>query len=318
MRDLGFLTGFATLAALLTACSDGGGAVICRVNADCASNVCLPDGTCLPAGDDADVADADPTTPDADPTAPDAGPAADAATAVCSPSGDFQITRAENPVKPGLEATFRVAVDATIPSTAGSAGPGGRRAWDLAGALAGDTAMLLETLPVEGQWFADDFAGATYAIRLSETSDLLGVFELTDTALLLRGVVSPQKTGAYTELTYTPPATILSYPVEKGKSWSSTSEVTGTASGVPIVGFTSEKYESLVEYEGTLATPFGQFDRVVRVTTKLTRTVGLQTTIKQSHAFVTECFGTVATITSKDNPASKEFTSAAEVRRLAP
>lgn len=317
MRDLGFLTGFATLATLLAACSDGGGVAICRVDADCASKVCLPDGTCLPPGD-ADLNDADPTAPDADPTRPDAAPAPDATPVACSPSGDFTITRAENPIKPGLKATFRVATDVTIASTAGTPGDGGRRTWDLAAALTGDSSMLLETLPIEGQWFADDFAGATHAIRLSDTSDLLGVFELTDSALLLRGVVSPQKTGAYTELTYDPPATILAYPVDKGKSWSSTSEVTGTASGVPIVGFTSERYESLAEYEGALTTPFGQFDRVVRVTTKLTRTVGIQTTVKQSHAFVTECFGTVATIVSKDNPAGKEFTAAAEVRRLAP
>jgi hypothetical protein len=41
-------------------------------------------------------------------------------------------------------------------------------------------------------------------------------------------------------------------------------------------------------------------------------------TIKHSHAFVTECYGTVATVNSQDNETTVDFTDAAEVRRIAP
>ena len=51
-------------------------------------------------------------------------------------------------------------------------------------------------------YFAGQAAGATYATKLSQTEDLLGVFELTDTRLLLRGVVSPEAGIYRTELVY--------------------------------------------------------------------------------------------------------------------
>ena len=65
---------------------------------------------------------------------------------------------------------------------------------------------------------------------------------------------------------------------------------------------------------GTAGTTF----EVLRVRTELERTVGLLTTTVRTFAFVSECFGTVATVTSEDDEDQVEFSRAAEVRRLAP
>jgi len=41
-------------------------------------------------------------------------------------------------------------------------------------------------------------------------------------------------------------------------------------------------------------------------------------TVTRSDAFVAECFGPVATVTSQTDEQNDEFTNVAEVRRLAP
>jgi hypothetical protein len=289
---------------------------ICRVDADCASGVCLADGTCAPLPADAAPGTADGPAADApeQPTA-DAAPALDADPALCSPNHDFSVSRAEVPIAAGLHATFRVALDATF-DTAGTMVAGGTRAWNLNVAFGGDHGVLVETLPLAGQWFESSFAGASYATRLSDESDLLGVFEITGDALLLRGVVSPQGGFDRTELVYDPPAKILSFPIAMGASWTTMSTISGLTSGVASAA--TEKYESTVDAHGTLETPFGHFDQVLRVNVKLTRTIGIVPTVSRTHAFVSECFGTVATVSSQSGEADAEFNDVAELRRLAP
>lgn len=66
-----------------------------------------------------------------------------------------------------------------------------------------------------------------------------------------------------------------------------------------------------------LTTPYGKF-QVERVQVVLTRTVGGFPTTTRTFVFISECFGPVANIVSQSNEATVEFTSAAEVRRLAP
>jgi hypothetical protein len=79
----------------------------------------------------------------------------------------------------------------------------------------------------------------------------------------------------------------------------------------------TEKYESQIDAAGTLKTPLGTFD-VLRVRVLLTRTVGLLVTKLRTFAFVTECYGTIATVTSTENESDVEFTRAAEIRRISP
>ncbi|MEZ4314015.1 MAG: hypothetical protein R3F14_38830, partial [Polyangiaceae bacterium] len=85
------------------------------------------------------------------------------------------------------------------------------------------------------------------------------------------------------------------------------------ASGV-FASYT-ETYTSKVDAHGKAMTPYADFP-VLRVGTDLTRVgVGIYLTTR-TYAFVTECFGNVATVVSQYNETGEEFTSTSEVRRL--
>ena len=98
-------------------------------------------------------------------------------------------------------------------------------------------------------------------------------------------------------------------------TWMTTSTVTGVAQGLPVAYY--ETYQSSVDAFGSLKTPYAVFD-VLRVNTLLTRMVGGVTSTIRTFAFVTDCFGTIATIVSNTDELTTEFTSAAEITRLAP
>lgn len=285
----------------------------CTTGSDCPSGACTASGVCLSVTD----AKADsPASDVASEASTDAASDASGDTPVtgCVPNKDGTITASEVPLGPGLKATFRVATNVTF-ATAGTAKGDGTRKWDLSVALSGDKDVLVNTVSPTGTWWASKFAGATYATGLSTSSDLLGVFQTTATALLLRGVVSPTESVTKTELTYGTPIPAVQFPLSSTSAWKTTSNVSGTASGV--FSTYTEAYDSKVDARGELVTPYGTFD-VLRVRTILTRTVGVAVTITRSHAFVTECFGTVASVTSQIGELSDDFTNAAEVRRLTP
>ena len=179
-----------------------------------------------------------------------------------------------------------------------------------------DTDRPLTLLSPTGTWWESKFPTASYAAVLSAEYDLLGVFKVDATQLVLLGVVSPAAGSSRTELTYDPPAKILALPIAAAASWTSTSTVSGTAQGA--IASYSERYASLVDQVGTMKTPYGDFP-VLRVATDLTRTSFAVTILtKRSFAWIAECFGSIATVQSQDNESSAEFTDPAEVRRLAP
>lgn len=307
----------------LAACAATGGhaGAQCSVGAECTSGICTVDGVCADSSgaggassSSSSTSSSTSTSTSSSSTGSGAGGSGSGGGSVCSPNKDGMITRAEVPLQAGLHATFRAAENATV-DMAGKTLGDGSRVWDLDVALPGDHGELVETLPLAGQWFAADFAGSTYAARLSDTQTLLGVFEVTADALLLHGVVSPTGGATQTELKYQPPVKVLSFPIQAGGSWTTNAAVSGQASGVP--GVYSEIYQSSVDAHGTMKTPFGTFD-VQRVRTDLTRTTGAVVTTSRSFTFVTECFGSIANVTSQTYEMTVEFTKAAEVVRLAP
>ncbi len=310
--------GSALLVAVLAACATDSTRE-CRIGADCASGVCGSDGQCIAQGDVpvVDAAGTDANTGN-DGRVPPGDAGGDAALPGCTPNKDGTITRDEVPIAAGLHATYKIATEAEI-STAGTAGTGTRRVWDFSGALPSDSSVIVETQPLKGKWYEAKYAGATYASKLSQSSDLLGVFETSPGALLLRGVVSPTDTASTkTELTDSPAVSVLKFPLTMGATWKAATKVSGTASGVALFGTYDESYVSKVDAVGDLKTPLGTFD-VQRVQVVLTRTIGiLPATTVRTYAFVTECYGTIASITSSDNETNVEFTHAAEIRRIAP
>jgi hypothetical protein len=306
VSGVSFALGLATLA-----CSEGGRE--CNVGADCASGACSVAGMCVPntdagadvgadGGSDAHRPDSS-TSPDTDPTE-----------GSCVATDGGTILASQLVFMAGLHATFRIAENVTV-STAGETLPDGSRSWDLSGALSGDHDVLVETLTVASTWYASKFPDSSYASPLSDTSSLLGVFQVTPSDLLLQGVVSPDAGVEQTELSYAPAVSTLQFPLMEGATWSTNATVTGMAEGV--YGEYTEGYESSVDAYGTMKTPLATF-RVLRVGTVLTRTVGITVTVIRSFVFVTDCYGPVAAITSQDDETSSEFTSAAEVRRIAP
>ncbi len=275
----------------------------CIVGKDCASGVCDADGTCGSSSGGAGPG----TTTGSGSSAGGAG--------TCVANDDGIITRAEVPIQPGLHANFLAAEDAGV-NTAGTTGADGGVTWDLSVMFSGDHAEAVDTLALGPQWFGADFPGATYAAVLSDTSPLLGVFTLSDETLSLVGVASPTSGSTQTELHYSPAVTVLAFPLQLNASWSTAATVSGTADGV-AVDYT-ETYQSSVDAAGTLKTPYADF-RVLRVNTLLTRDVDFLVTTTRTFSFVTECFGNVATIVSNtDDTLTVDFTTAAEVSRLAP
>jgi hypothetical protein len=329
---------------MVAACSSAGGTTTndaCSTGAECASGVCGGDGVCVPggggaagdggaAGNGGSGGDGG-TGGDAGSGGSDAGAGGSAAgsgggsagqggssgsggSKVCAPDNDGTITREETPLVAGAKALYLTALKAPV-NTAGQGSDPKDKLWDFSGSLAGDHSTLIETQVMEGKWFSPKFPGASYAVRLSDTEDLLGVFEVTSNSLLLRGVVSPTDGLQRTELTYNPPVTVLSFPMKLGASWTTQSTVTGLASGVASSYF--ENYQSKIDMGGKVKTPFGEFP-ALRINLLMTRTFGAIITTKRTFAFSSECYGTVARVVSNDNELNAEFSTAAELSRLSP
>ena len=194
----------------------------------------LPDGATPDAGAGPDAGFEE----DAGPMPVDAGDMRDAAASVDAgptdggpPScgdGDGVLTRAELPLPLDVAIQRRVAFDVAV-DTHGAERGDGSRLWDFEGPFEGDADRNDQRRPLTGEWFAESFPGATYTLPLSAEDDLLGVFELTDDALLLRGVVSPDDGTFRTELEYDPPVGVWRLPLEEGDAWDETSTVSGGA-----------------------------------------------------------------------------------------
>ena len=277
----------------------GGHEQACRVGADCASGQCLPNGTCALDGDEPDASSGD-------------GGDTDAAT-LCAPNHDGTIARSEMTLGPNLTAPFRVAASATV-DTAGVAGEDGSRAWDFSGALA--------ATPTSTWARADD----RQVVRLELPQGQLRLPAVADAAApgrlpghrrgppparrgLARGRPLPHAAHLRD------PDQDAPFPFAADDTWSTSSTVSGQAQGV--FSAYSEDYTTTVDAHGTLVTPFGTFP-VLRLRVDLVRTIGAFPTRVRTYLFASECYGTVGSIVSQNNPSNLEFTDAAEVRRLAP
>jgi hypothetical protein len=291
------LGALAVLQCSMLGCSSG---LECRADLDCASGFCKADGSCGEPTHDAGI-----DSP------------SDEASSLCAPDHNGMITLDEMPLEAGRRARFRFATNATF-DTAGEIEAGGARRWDLSAALAGDMDRVVELESPDGAWWQAVLPTATYAVQLTRSSELRGVFRVDVAAqqVELLGVVSPEAGALRTELTYDPPARVVALPIQANAAWSSTSTISGLAQGV-ITAY-SERYQSRVDQVGTMVTPYGEFP-VLRIATDLTRTQGVVTlSTSRTFAWNAECFGTVASATSREFETGAEFTDPAEVRRLVP
>ncbi|MCU1283260.1 MAG: hypothetical protein JWM53_6806 [bacterium] len=284
----------------------------CRVDDDCAvGNVCVI-GQCRPlsgadlsgaAGDLGAAADFATPIPD--------GWNPDALTATCSFNGDGTITRAEEPFTVGLGALFAVNAAGTNVPVDNVAHNG---IWDFSGAVSSEAKQFDQLVNPSGQWWAGDFPTATYGERIDDGQQAYGVFRVSADKLEMLGVVSDQSGVSQTKLTYATPIVVLQFPMSVGTTWTSESDVSGTASGFAF--FAHEKYIFSVGERGTTKVPAASFD-TLRLKMSYTQTYGALVTTRITYLHLAECYGAVARVRSKDNETSADFTQAAEYRRLA-
>lgn len=309
-----------------------------------ATDVLFPDGggdtaTDDDAAPDDVIADTGPLPGD---TAADTGTtdtaATDTAGGLCHPNHDQVVSRSEAPFAAGFSANYRTTTD--VPGTYDSAPTCANDAcaWDLRD-VPGTTADVIdETLDPAGTWWGAEaaFADATFGAVLGQFSvsyfswnicdqTQIGVYQVTDDALLLLGIVSDKESDG-TELVYDPPLPILRFPLALGDSWTVDSTATGPLCGSFAdynIDWTST---TTVDEAGTVQTPYGDFTDVLRVNTVLERHLGIGVlpTSVRSHTFVAECFTSVAVVTSAegadgeaDGEAYGEIWDAAQVKRLA-
>ena len=265
-------------------------------------------------------ADRDLVDEDRSPDATDEGDSLDVPTDLgtdnngfCQPNGDGVIERSEVPLMAGLSGKFATARDVTWDTRPDDVD--GDATWDLSQPFDEDETILVHLNDPAGRWYEGTFPNADYVTPLSSESDLLGVYQVTDDEVLLLGIVTPDDGLFATELSYEPGVPVLQLPLTAGDEWSVTSTVTGRYEGV-LTAYT-ETYVFDASVAGDLLTPYGTFPSI-RVRSVLERQVGLLTTVIRSFGFVTECFGTIATVASQENEGGAEFTDVAELRRLTP
>lgn len=188
----------------------------------------------------------------------------------------------------------------------------GTQTWHFEDAVAGERVVEEGASSIAGTWFEEDFPTATHVAPLSESYGYDGVYRLDDEALWLLGFVSNDNEG--TRVNYDPPVPILRFPLAQGDSW--TVATTGSGWMSWVMFYDTEEYTLTVDAVGIVVVPAGRFP-ALRVRSELTQTVGLLTTRRIAYSFMSECWGRVAQVASRDNESELEFELAADYRRLA-
>jgi hypothetical protein len=241
----------------------------------------------------------------------------------CLGNNDGTIEAAEMPTVVGAYVTYSVngPGQSVAVSTKGATEADGY-AWDFTSVPA-LTPVGIEVEDPADFWFAPHFPDAQYATPVSLwQTDLLGIFAGGPDTVLMLGLASresPEETAAYTLLVYDEPLAVYRYPLTLGAKWGQTVTFSDAIiQGVKNAG--SETYDFVVDGRGTVKLPSFTLANTLRVRLSLSQTFvvsqGKPTIAHTQFFFVHECLGEVARIVSAPDEANKEFTTAAEFRRL--
>lgn len=301
--------------------------LICQENRDCEKDEWCNGGVCRPLAKE-------PTHPDAGTErspSPDAKPGKDGShrethpeqkteqkpdrpPAFCTPNRNGKLERSELLFKVGTSVTYREAASVTV-DLKGSTNNEGKTVWNFVGPYAGSKKVVDELQPMKGAWFEKLYPDATYASILDRSLGLVGVFQVTGDALLMRGVASEKASS--TKLKYDTPIKLFQFPMEVGTKWTSTGTSTGTMRSVPFFRM-HETYVFEVDAKGIAKTPAGEFP-VIRLKLKLTQqqySPALFRRTGYTYYFLSECFGIVARVDSKQYETNPLFTRAASLKLL--
>lgn len=233
----------------------------------------------------------------------------------CRGNRDGVITRDEFAVAVGASVIYIGNDPGTVVEpvdTHGQPAADGQR-WDYSAPLSTDHRALDEVMSPRGRWWSSRYADATYAAIVDRTTNLLGVFRVSATALELLGTVSTEENR--TDLRLTPPVIVLQFPLRVGATWEQTVTGAGTVNYTPVTN--SNRYVNRVDLAGEVWTPAGRFP-ALRLNTALEQTVPLTVFRRtaRTYTFLSECAGVVARVASTDNETTEEFRRASEFRRL--
>jgi hypothetical protein len=302
--------------------------VICQDNRDCEANEECSGGVCQVKSTESSTPDSgggnDGGTTGTD-TTPDNAKTDGSTTVdkgiptICTPNRDGQIDRSELLFKVGTSVTYRVAgsssntIDVDL---RGSKDANGDFKWDFSASYPNSKKEVDELLPIKGAWYEAEYTGASYAAILSRgATELFGVFQVTSSELLLQGVVS--ESSGTTKLKYDKPIALFQFPMKVGSKWTSAGTSSGTMTSVPFFRM-QETYVFEIDAKGTVKTPAGEFP-VLRLRLSLTQqqySPAIFRRTSYTHYFLSECYGIIARVDSKQYESEPFFTKAAQIKLL--
>jgi hypothetical protein len=237
----------------------------------------------------------------------------------CVPNLDGQIDADEMTPKVGVPVRYLVSPDGEHRAVDLAGQPRGDRfVWDWSEEVPSDQLAVVEATSLSERWYADSFPNGQFVAPFDLGAKTEAIYSRTDSALRLHGIASRQEDPASGKilLAYDSPVELYRFPIEPGRDWVSVGEVQdGTFRGSPYAG--RDTYEVEVSATGELSLPQMTFKQVHKVHTKVTvQPAAGQTSTTRQVSFLFECFGEVARATAQEGDPDKNFSTAAEVRRL--
>lgn len=233
----------------------------------------------------------------------------------CRGNRDGVIDRSEMAFVPNVAVRYRINPTGTLARVTpnGSLRQDGSNAWDFT-----DRSGEILTITLRAasqQWFASSFTDAQYAAPIDPRAPELGVYRVTDSAVQLLGVAGPTQQDD-TLVHYASPVDILRFPLSLGTTWmAETTTLDGRVSGTPVAS--RDRYTVTVDARGEVRLPELTFPDVLRLKVELSQSFPAGPGRRRlQYLYVTECYGEVARIVSRDDESDPSFTLAAEFRRL--
>lgn len=199
--------------------------------------------------------------------------------------------------------------------------------WDFRAVGDNDGLVYDGVMPLDAFWFDSFMADGDFVQSFGD--GLMGAYSLEDDGLYLVGLASQQED--YTALSYKPPVPLLKLPMELGDSWTQNkASASGLYEGQSFpwnTGLTGtvtieHTFQCRVDRKGFVQVPAGEFP-VWRVMTDITmevrnslNPVPVATVTRKVVMWVSECYGLVARVGSREGETEDSFTQATEFRRL--
>ncbi len=247
--------------------------------------------------------------------------AGDAGAYTCLPNLDGVIDFSE--LQPALNVPVNYVVSppgvTRTVDLAGATDSSGNLVWDFSQSFANDISVTIAASSLSAKWYQASFPGGQWAAPLDVADTLEGVYSTDTQAIYLLGVASTVESpkAGKTLYVYGEPVAIYRFPLQVGSVWVSTGTVQGGfVNGLPYAG--TDTYAVADDSLGEMNLPAYLFTQVHRVRTTVTQVPSAgESQVTEQTSFLFECFGEIVRATAPVNVTSENFTTAAEVRRLA-